>query len=375
MSNGLRLCVQCVHGIGLLGCFRFTLTPASHLLDTPNRWPMKSLTWLAMLFAFEFSCALAGEVPGSGINAVPEAKRVKTILQQPESSMDLAVVKLTIDKMIDPSIDISANLKKIDSIVVQILAMAGRNPSSNAKLLALKRYLYEKGPWNGNEPYQYDFADPRGTKINNKLLSTYLVTRKGNCVSMPFLFVVLGQRLGLDVSASTAPEHYFVKYTDPDAGVTYNLETTSGANPTRDMWYRQEMPMTDEAIANGVYLQALTKRETAALMATILSENFAERREPEKAIAIADAVLPFYPMNIGLILGKGSAYSRLIKRDFVAKYPRPADIPAAEVPYFRFLSEQNRLWFAKAESLGWQQPSMVQEVRYQETVNQAKSSR
>jgi regulator of sirC expression with transglutaminase-like and TPR domain len=336
---------------------------------------MKSLTWLAMLFAFGFSCAQAGGVPGSGINAVPEAKRVKTILQQPESIMDLAVVKLTIDKMIEPSIDINANLKKIDSIVVQILAMAGSNSSSNAKLLALKRYLYEKGPWNNNEPYQYDFADPRGTKINNKLLPTYLATKKGNCVSMPFLFVVLGQRLGLDVSASTAPEHYFVKYTDPDVGITYNLETTSGANPTRDMWYRQEMPMTDEAIANGIYLQALTKRETAALMATILAENFAERREPEKVIAIADAVLPFYAKNIGLILGKGSAYSRLIKREFVAKYPRPVDIPAAEVPYFHFLAEQNRLWFAKAESLGWQQPSMVQEVRYQETVNQAKSSR
>ena len=374
MSNGLRLCAQCVHGIGLL-VFCFSLTPASRLLDAPNRWSMKSLTWLAMLFAFGFSCAQAGEVPGSGINAVPEAKRVKTILQQPESSMDLAVVKLTIDKMIEPSIDINANLKKIDGIVAQILEMAGSNPSSNAKLLALKRYMYEKGPWNNNEPYQYDFADPRGTKISNKLLPTYLATKKGNCVSMPFLFVVLGQRLGLDVSASTAPEHYFVKYTDPDVGITYNLETTSGANPTRDMWYRQEMPMTDEAIANGIYLQALTKRETAALMATILAENFAERREPEKIIAIVDAVLPFYPNNIGLILGKGSAYSRLIKRDFVAKYLRPADIPAAEVPYFRFLAEQNRLWFAKAESLGWQQPSMVQEVRYQEIVNRAKSSR
>ena len=289
--------------------------------------------------------------------------------------MDLAVVKLTIDKMIEPSIDINANLKKIDSIVAQILAMAGSNPSSNAKLLALKRYMYEKGPWNDNEPYQYDFADPRGTKISNKLLPTYLATKKGNCVSMPFLFVVLGQRLGLDVSASTAPEHYFVKYTDPDVGITYNLETTSGANPTRDMWYRQEMPMTDKAIANGIYLQTLTKRETAALMATILAENFAERREPEKVIAIADAVLPFYPNNIGLILGKGSAYSRLIKRDFVAKYPRPTDIPAAEVPYFRFLSGQNRLWFSKAESLGWQQPSMAQEARYQEIVNRAKSSR
>lgn len=327
-----------------------------------------------MLFAFG-PHAQAGGVPGSGINEVQEAKRVRVILEQPESKMDLAVVKLTIDKMIEPSIDINANLKKIDSIVAQIQAMAGSNPSSNAKLLALKRYMYEKGVWNGYEVYQYDFADPRGTKIKNKLLPTYLATRKGNCVSMPFLFIVLGQRLGLDVSASTAPEHFFVKYTDPDIGVTYNLETTSGANPTRDAWSRQGTPMTDEAIASGIYLQKLTKRETVAVMATVLAENFSERQEPEKVIAIADAILPFYPKNIGLILNKGSAYSRLIKRDFVAKYPRPADIPAAEVPYFHFLAGQNRLWFAKAESLGWQQPSVAQEARYQEIANRAKSSR
>lgn len=329
---------------------------------------------MAVVSAFGFSASWVKAGPSASVATLPEVERIKALLQQPESKMDLAVVKLTIDKMIDPSIDINANLKKIDGIAAQIQAMAGSNPSSNAKLLALKRYLYEKGPWNGYEAYQYDFADPRGTKIKNKLLPTYLATKKGNCVSMPFLFIVLGQRLGLDVSASTAPEHYLVKYTDPDSGNTYNLETTSGANPTRDVWYSQEMPMTDAAIANSIYLQKLTKRETAAAMATVLVENFAERREPEKVITIADAVLPFYPKNIALILGKGSAYSHLISRDFEAKYPRPMDIPASEVPRFRYYSEQNQLWFAKAESLGWRQPSMAQEVRYQKTVSRAKSS-
>lgn len=332
------------------------------------------LAIMAVVSVLGISASWAEGIPSARIAVPPEATRIKTLLLQPESKMDIAVVKLTIDKMIDPSIDINANLKKIDGIVAQVQAMAGSNPSSNTKLLALKRYLYEKGPWNGYEAYQYDFADPRGTKIKNKLLPTYLATKKGNCVSMPFLFVVLGQRLGLDVSASTAPEHYLVKYTDPDSGVTYNLETTSGANPTRDVWYRQEMPMTDAAIANGIYLQKLTKRETAAVMATVLAENFSERQEPEKVIAIVNAVLPFYPKNIALILGKGSAYSRLISRDFEAKYPRPMDIPVSEAPRFRYYAEQNQLWFAKAESLGWRQPGMDQETRYQKSVSRAKSS-
>jgi len=69
---------------------------------------------------------------------------------------------------------------------------------------------------------------------------------------MPFLFIILGDKLGIDVTASTAPLHVFVKFTDTD-GKTYSLETTSGANFSRDAWYREQMPMTNQAIDNGVY--------------------------------------------------------------------------------------------------------------------------
>ena len=54
---------------------------------------------------------------------------------------------------------------------------------------ALKRYIYEPGEWNNFQPYQYDMDDPLGTKLSNKLLSHYLAAKKGNCVTMPFLFI------------------------------------------------------------------------------------------------------------------------------------------------------------------------------------------
>lgn len=327
---------------------------------------------LVLLFAGSFSACRA-EVPATERVSIPEVAIIKAILRQPENDMDFGKIKLTIDKMINPTINVDTGLKQIDGIVIQIRGMLRSNPSSNDKLLALKRYLYEKGPWNGYEVFRYDFDDPRGTKISNKLLPNYLSSKKGNCVSMPLLFIVLGQRLGLDVTASTAPEHVFVKYTDSDTGVTYSLEATSGASPARDVWLRQQNPMTDKAVANGIYLQKLTKRETIAVMATTLSENFSARQEPEKMIAIADAILPYYPKSVSLILAKGSAYSKLIKKHFISKYPMPKDIPAEKQPYFRHLSEQSEFWYAKAEALGWRQPDMIQESRYLQAVSRAKS--
>lgn len=329
--------------------------------------------WLTItMLALGVSSAL-GE-SGSVAKAKPavEARRIAALLEQPEEKMDFARIKLTIDKMVDPTIDIDANLQRIETIVGQIKGMLGPYSTSNDKLIALRRYLYEPGPWNDYEAYHYDFDDPLGIKIVNKLLPNYLKTKKGQCVSMPFLFIVLGQRLGLDVVASTAPEHVFVKYTD-DAGVTHNLEATSGATPQREVWMRQQSPMTDEAIANGIYLRKLSKRETVAVMAEVVVENMAERKEYEKVIAASDVILRFSPKSVTAMLHTGSAYSHIIRARFQSRYRPPSDIPEEERPEFEHLAKQNRFWFARAESLGWREPDKSQAVRYMEIVNRAKA--
>lgn len=298
-----------------------------------------------------------------------EANRLKAILEQPENSIDFARVKLTIDKMVDPSINIKSNLKKIDAIVMTIKSMLVANATSMDKMLAIKKYLYEAGAWNNYQPYQYDFNDPTGTtQIKNKLLPTYLVTKKGNCVSMPLLFIVLGQRLGIDVTASTAPKHVLVKYTDSDTGKSYNLETTSGANPSREVWYQQTMHITDTALANRIYLQKLSKQETVAVMATLLAENYYDKQEYEKAMMVSDVVLKYFKKDVDVMLMKGTLFYQLLAKNYIKKYPTPNLIPVPERPYYEFLSINNSYWFEKAESLGWRQPTKENDESYLKAV-------
>lgn len=331
--------------------------------------------FLAFVGSFASVQAESNRLPwGLNIDSFNEAKQIKEILQQPDKDIDLAKIKLTIDKMIDPAIDIEANLKRIDRIVAKIRALLGSKPTSQAKMLAIKKYLYEPGEWNDFQAYRYDFDDPLGTKISNKLLPNYLDSKKGNCVSMPFLFIILGQRMGINVTAAEAPLHIFVKYTDDTTGRTVNLETTSGANPARDEWYRQGMPMTDEALANGVYLRPLTKKETVVVIATVLAENYSQKQEFEKAIAISDVSLEYYSKNINAMLRKGIASFRILKRDFLQKYPTPRDIPVNQRAYFEYLSNSNHFWFAKAEALGWREPGREDEEKYMQTLQQAAKS-
>jgi regulator of sirC expression with transglutaminase-like and TPR domain len=302
------------------------------------------------------------------------AQQIHHILKQPEQDIDLGQTKLTIDKHIDPSIDIQANLQKVDAIVNKIRAMPEFGVSSESKLSALKRYLYEAGEWNGNQPYRYDLDDPLGTKISNKLLSNYLVSKKGNCVTMPFLFIILGQRLGLDVTAASAPLHVFVKYRD-EAGTWYNLEATSGANPTRDVWYRQQLPMSDRAVVNGVYLQPLTKKETVALMAKTLTERYVDQHEFEKVITLSDLILEYYPKDVSVMIRKSNAYFDLMNKYYAQKYRSPNDIPDRAKGHYLYLSRNSRLWANKAEDLGWQEYRRENDEKYLLSIKQAKNAK
>ena len=67
--------------------------------------------------------------------------------------------------------------------------------------------------------------------MRNKLISTYLATRRGNCVSMPILMLIIGERMGLDLALSTAPLHIFIRHRE--GGREVNLEATSGGHPAR----------------------------------------------------------------------------------------------------------------------------------------------
>jgi len=298
-----------------------------------------------------------------------ELKLLRKILEQDESQLDLARTKLTIDKLIDPSINIEAGLRRIDQMVRDIQSMLQPEASSMDRMLALKKYVYVSGAWNNYQPYQYDFDDPLGTKIANKLLQNYIKTKKGNCITMPFLFIILGDKLGIDVTASTAPLHVFVKFTD-SKGTTYNLETTSGANFARDAWYREQMPMTDQAIQNGVYLRPLSRKETVAVMITVLAEHYMQEKEYKKAWAISDLSLKYYPKYVNAMLRNGSAFYQMLQVYFVSKYPNPTDIPQNQREAFHFLSNGNRYWFEKAEKLGWREPSRDYEEKYLKTIKQ-----
>ncbi|MBU1360162.1 MAG: transglutaminase-like domain-containing protein [Gammaproteobacteria bacterium] len=301
-----------------------------------------------------------------------QIRELDALLKQPESSMDLARVKLAIDHMIDPGIDVARTLAQLDAMANEVRKLYAADASKQTAVEALRAYLHGPDPQRAR-PFHYDLDDPSGTKVSNKLLSTYLRTKKGNCVSMPILFVILGQKLGIDVTLARAPEHLFVKYRDPQ-GRDINLETTSGGFPRMDSSYQRDTPMTPTALSRGVYMRALSKKEAAAAMVETLRQHYYEKGEVPRALAAATIMLEHSPNDAETMQSMSYGYWLLEKKDFQSKYPNPNTIPHELRPYFRDLQAKQALWLNKAQALGWREPDRAQQDRYRQIVDKARSA-
>lgn len=271
-------------------------------------------------------------------------------------STDFFSAKIALDRVIDPSIHAESVEKKIQRFIDAARTLAGSRASEGAKLDAVRKVLYEVGPWNDNRPFTYDQDDPLGENVRNKLLSTYLKTRRGNCVTMPTLFMIVGRGIGLNLTLTTAPLHVLVRYTRPGIH-PFNIEATSGGNFARDEWYRQKLPMSDKAIESGLYLRTHTDKQTISLMATTVLDYLYTAGRNDEAVAVADAILAANPKDGYTMIRKGSAIAAIMKAEFYDKYPTPNLIPANLMPRYVSLAAANKKAFADAEALGWEPPS------------------
>ncbi len=123
------------------------------------------------------------------------------------------------------------------------------------------------------EPFGYDFQDVFGHKTRENLfVSKLLETHKGNCHSLPYLYKILCEELGVDANLALAPNHVYVKHKNIKEG-WYNTELTSGIFPN-DSWIMASGFVHIDAISNGVYMKALNNRESIALVMIDLADNY-----------------------------------------------------------------------------------------------------
>lgn len=294
--------------------------------------------------------------------------------QLPDEQVDYAAAKLVVDGLIDPSTDTAAVRRELDRWEAAVRSNVPADPTARQVLDALLKTLYQPGPWNQGRPFSYDLSDPLGKNPKNKQLATYLATRKGNCVSMPILFVILGQRLGLPLALATAPNHVLVKFADDTQQMWLNVEATAGGFKY-DSSYQRETGISEAALDNGLYLRPLLPHEGVGVIAGTLMEHYGAKKDAAALMAVADLALAANPKDPVAMIWKANAYYLDTQQRITSKYPNAADVPPELHAEYRRMTGENMAWFAKAEQLGWSQRTPEQEANYLQSIQREHAKR
>jgi len=294
----------------------------------------------------------------------------------PEDQLDIGLWALVIAREYDSTTDIPEYLHTLDTMSVEIRRMIAGRDLDMVKLVMTKMYMFDPGEWNQSHPFEYDLDDPFGAKPANRLLSTYIDTRKGNCVSMPTLFLALMERVDPEVlfHGVAAPLHLFCRFIDRQTGELWNVEPTNGGNPCRDEWYIQQMHVPQVGIDSGIYMSDLTKREFLAELITGLVSVARKAGEYDEALGYTDLVLELNPRCILGLVHKGAllAWKGHLLLDSIKTQNREPTLDEHEM--LTLYQVESDRYIARARSLGWSPESRQMREEYLRTIEEERNS-
>jgi hypothetical protein len=183
-----------------------------------------------------------------------------------------------------------------------------------------------------HEPFTYDLEDNWGKKDYSKMfVSKLLRTNSGQCHSLPLLYLIVAEELGIEAFLTLAPNHSYIKFKDAK-GKLYNYETTNG-HLVSDIFVMSSGYIKAEALNSGIYMDTLSKKQAIARCLVDLGSGYENRFKKgiiDGSFLLECAAVSFEHNphnNIGALMTVNNVYLNLVK-SLAIKYriPDPDDL-------------------------------------------------
>lgn len=147
-------------------------------------------------------------------------------------------------------------------------------------------------------PFKYDFEDYQGIKDWSKMFVTKLLkTGKGQCNSLPRLYLILAEEIGAEAFLSLSPNHSYIKFRDEDEN-WYNVELTNGMFTTQSMILQSGF-IKSEALQNGIYMQEMTEPQLLSQLLSDFAMGYTRKFGYDPFVKkVADKALELYPNSV-----------------------------------------------------------------------------
>ena len=324
---------------------------------------LKEMTSFIVLWVLASSispCQAAGDLCEPDIRYTGQT--IWELPQLRDCEIDLGLWALIVAKEYDKALDIDKHLAQIDELVA-VVENGLPTRTDEAIVFITQMVLYQPGHWNGERVFSYDLEDPLGKTLRNKFLSTYLQTRKGNCISMPALYLSLLMRIEPEIQAHAvlAPSHIFCRVHDRQTYRTLIIETTSGQVLRNEESILQKLPIPEEALRGGGYLKDLTKKEFLAELINALVVQERRNNRFDTALKYTNLILELSPRSTNGLVNKGALLHQK-GYNLQQKIQREKRQPSAkESELIRWYSAEGQALIEQARELGWQPESPEKE--------------
>ena len=190
------------------------------------------------------------------------------------------------------------------------------------------KYTDKNGVLKTHNPLKYDFNDPLGrVDYRNKLVTKLLNTGKGQCRTMPLLYLILALEVGAKASIAYSPMHSYNAFPDNENNY-YNFECTSGGF-TSSSFIMASGFVRKEAIKSGVYMVPTTTQETVANLLHDLGDQqeFTIQGINDFQLKCDKRTLEVFPNDIMALQGMANYQTAKIEAaTCYAGWPNPKDV-------------------------------------------------
>lgn len=254
-------------------------------------------------------------------------------------------------------------MKQRATLVKQILKSENLNAKNNTalnygimKLYQQNNSYYDKKTKQSYsvKPFRYDFEDFRGEKDYTKMFTTkMLLTGKGQCHSMPLLYLMIAEQLGAKAYLSLAPQHSFIQFTDNNNNLM-NFETTNG-NLVSSNWLQQSGFINANALKAKTYLDTLNQRQLYAQCLSDLLLGYMDKfGYDDFAEQMRQKILQVNPNNTTANIIDANIKTQIaFQKIKAAGNPKEQDLPNFPEAYQAYLNMQAA--YDKVDGLGYQE--------------------
>lgn len=229
-------------------------------------------------------------LPAKTFASASVKERLQSLPTLTDGQIDLSDTLLQVSKDWDANFDPAPYLATIDRLTRDVKAKIAANPDPAGTVKALRESIHR------NLGYDFtDKTDAQGLPLDTEELFLHglLKTKRGYCMTLSLIYLIVGERLNLPLYGVALPNHFFVRYESPTYRV--NVETTQQGESMPDESYRQRFGITPDAV---FFMKNLGKKQTLGAYFSNIGITYYKQDKPGQAVFYLQLAVDINPASI-----------------------------------------------------------------------------